>query len=69
MTSILVIIGRTYHFQIKCNYLKNQIRFAAFFIAFLESTINFELFLKLLTPKDLVTETRKRSKTLRKSTC
>ena len=44
MTSILVIIGRTYHFQIKCNYLKNQIRFAAFFIAFLESTINFEQF-------------------------
>ena len=30
-----------YHYQIKCSYLRNQRRFAVFFL-FLEFTLNFE---------------------------
>ena len=46
MASAFVIIGRVYRCQFKYNYLRNQIHFAAFFIAFLESTSNFEHFEK-----------------------
>ena len=60
-TSILVVIGRIYCYQFKCNYLKNQQLFVNFRIY-----INFEHFeekkephslnlLKLLTPKDELT--------------
>ena len=40
--SILVVIGRSYRYQFKCNYLKNQKRFAALLFAVLESALNFE---------------------------
>ena len=33
-TSILVIIGWIYHYQLKCNYLKNQKYFAIFYCTF-----------------------------------
>ena len=64
-TSILVVVERIYRYQFKSNYLKNHKFFAAFFFAFLESTLNFQcsekkmsligqVFLKLLTPKDVL---------------
>ena len=41
-TSILVVIERICHYQLKCNYLKIHQFFAAFFWFFLESTLNFQ---------------------------
>ena len=34
VTSILVIKGRIYRYHFKCNYLKNEILFATFFLQF-----------------------------------
>ena len=73
MTSILVIIGRIYHYRFKCNYLKNQRHFAAFLLHFRmyiklwtfwkksEPQSLFYVFMKFLTLKDVVTKTCKRS--------
>ena len=63
-TSILVVIERIYHYQFKSNYLKNHKFFAAFFCIF-RICIKFpmfwkkmsfigQVFLKLLTPKDVL---------------
>ena len=41
-TSILVVIERIYRCQFKSNYLKNHKLFPEFFLAFLESTLNFQ---------------------------
>ena len=47
MAIVLVIIGRIYRYQVKCNYLKNQI-ILLLSIAFLESKLNSEHFEKKL---------------------
>ena len=65
--SILALIDRIYHYQIKPNYLKNRKFIPAFFFffEFLESELNcqcFEqkmsligqVFVKLLTPRDVL---------------
>ena len=71
-TSILVLIERIYRYQLKTNYLKNREILAAFFLAFLESELNFQcfektmsligqVFLKLLTPRDGLVEIHNRA--------
>ena len=71
MMSIILLIRRIYRYHFKCNYLKND-RLSVVFITFLEFTLYFEhfqsktsliawVFLKLLTLKDVVTWTHKRS--------
>ena len=75
MTSIFVVNGRIYRYQFKCNYLKNQIHFCAFLlyftVFFIESTLHLkhfekklnlipDVFLKLLTLKDVVSMMHKR---------
>ena len=52
MTSVLVIMGRIYRYQFKYNNLKKQ-AFWCFFIAFSESTLNFEHFDKHFEPHSL----------------
>ena len=65
MASILAIIRGLYCDQLKCIYFKNETIFSRYFIAFLESTSNYERFekkslmalviSKLITPKNVVT--------------
>ena len=71
MTSILIVIGRIYRYQFKCKYLKNQTHFALIllqvymkFWTFWKKTkqkknephsFSALVFLKLLSPKDVVT--------------
>ena len=40
MTSIFVVNGRIYHYRFKCNYLKNQIHFCAFYCILLPFLLN-----------------------------
>ena len=40
MTSIFVVNGRIYHHRFKCNYLKNQIHFCAFYCILLPFLLN-----------------------------
>ena len=70
--SILVVTERIYCYQFKCNYLKKWKIFAALFLHFpnlsyisnvLKTKINFigHVFLKLLTPKDVLTYVHNRA--------
>ena len=48
--TILVLMERTYRYQIQPTYLKNRKIFGAFFFAFLESELNFQCFQKKNEP-------------------
>ena len=64
-TSILVVIRRFYHYQFECNYLENQKHFTAFLLHFRiyikfwifwnKMSVIALVFLKLLTPDNVVT--------------
>ena len=76
-TSILVVMGRIYRYQFKCNYLKKQSYFLDFFFFFCiigiyikfwtfwkkrrKMSLIVQVFLKLLTPKRRAYVMRKRS--------
>ena len=52
MTKIIVMEGKNYGNQLKCNSVKNQ-RYFGYFFLFFESKLNFEYFLKKYGPYSL----------------